>query len=98
MNQDERTLLTVNSIAKELDVAVNTINNWYRWYNNPKSDKPEDTPVLPEFEQYTERGTRYWKKSVLPLLQAFKDWVPRGRAGVMGSTNKRYWGQRGKKE
>ncbi len=90
-------LLTAIKISQYLDVSVPTINNWYRWYRDPQYEKPEGTPPLPKYKQKGKRGTRYWYKKDLPKLLAFKDWIPKGRGGVMGDYNAKFWGDRGER-
>ena len=87
--------LTATKVTQYLDISVATLNNWYGWYNNPEYIKPKDTPELPAYTQQGKRGTRYWDKADLPKLMKFKKWIPRGRAGIMGDYNARFWGDRG---
>ena len=54
-------------------------------------------PELPDFKREGTRGPRYWNQEDLPKLQAFRDWLPKGRGGVMGDWNARFWGARGKR-
>ena len=89
--------LTATKVAQHLDISVPTLNNWYKWYNNPQYEKPKDVPVLPKYEQNGVRATRYWDSKDLPLLEEFQRWVPRGRAGIMGDYNAQFWGERGKR-
>ena len=56
-------------------------------YYNSDLEKPDDMPKLPKYIQYRPRGPRYWKQSDIPALLAFKEWVPKGRSGVMGRIN-----------
>ena len=86
---------TAVKISQFLDVSVATINNWYRWYNNPKFEKPADTPYLPA--PSLEGRYRYWTDDDLYYLRKFKEWLPRGRGGVMGDSNAYFWGERGKR-
>ena len=65
--------LTATKVAQYLDISVPTLNNWYKWYNNPKYEKPKDTPELPAYTQQGKRGTRYWDKADLPKLMKFKN-------------------------
>ncbi len=87
--------LTATKVAQHLDISVPTFNNWYNWYNNPKYEKPKGTPELPAYTQQGKRVTRYWDKADLPKSMKFKKWIPRGRAGIMGDYNARFWGDRG---
>ncbi len=89
--------LTANKIAQALDISVITLNNWYNWYLDTSLEKPTNTPPLPPFEQAHERGIRYWDSNDIPALLKFKEWVPKGRAGVMGNYSAKFWGERGKR-
>ncbi len=89
--------LTATKVAQHLDITVVTLTNWYTWYNNDKYVKPANTPELPKYEQVHERAARYWNESDLHKLEKFKEWVPKGRNGVMGQLNARFWGDYGKK-
>lgn len=87
--------LTANKVAQHLDIAVKTLDSWYKFYNDPEIEKPEDMPELPAYQQETERGTRYWKEEDLPKLEKFQAWIPKGRGGVMGAVNSKYWSKKG---
>ncbi len=89
--------MTATKVAHHLDISVSTLNSWYKWYMNDEFDKPKDVPILPKYEQNGIRATRYWDSKDLPLLEAFQSWVPKGRGGMMGAYNARYWGDRGKR-
>lgn len=89
--------ISATKVTQYLDISYNTLNSWYRWYNNPMYPKPKDMPKLPEFIQDTPRGPRYWTEDDLYDLRKFKEWIPKGRNGVMGDYNARYWGERGKR-
>lgn len=87
--------LSANKVAQHLDITLNTLNNWYKWASDPETEIPGSAPKLPQFTRDWEGGPRRWEESDLPALQAFKEWIPKGRAGVMGKTNSHYWGERG---
>ena len=89
---------TASKVARELDISVVTLTNWYKWYKNDKFVKPENTPVLPEYEQSNPRAARYWSDEDIEQLKAFKAWVPKGRGGIMGCFNSKFWGERSKKK
>lgn len=89
--------ITATKITQFLDISVQTLNSWYAWYNDPKFEKPEGTPYLPPYEQANPRAPRYWTEDDLYDLRKFKEWVPKGRGGVMGNHNARFWGARGKR-
>lgn len=86
--------LTANKVSQELDITVVTLTNWYAWYNNDEIKKPDDVPELPQYEQAYERATRYWKEEDIEKIKVFKDWLPRGRGGVMGEQSKKFWGKK----
>ena len=88
-------LLTANKVAQQLDISVTTLGNWYKWYKNPNYKKPETTPTLPDYIQSGKQNKRFWKPEDMSMLQEFKEWIPKGRGGVMGDQNASYWGQRG---
>lgn len=88
---------TATKISQFLDISVPTLNSWYKWYNDPTFVKPIDTPYLPPYIQKSKMGIRYWDEDCLYYLRKFKDWLPRGRGGVMGDMNARSWGERGKR-
>ena len=92
--EDKR--LTATQVCYHLNISVITLNNWYGWYFSTDIEKPEDTPELPLYEQSGPRAPRYWRESDIPKLKAFQNWIPRGRGGVMGEYNSKYWGDRGK--
>lgn len=89
--------MTSSRVAQHLDISVATLNNWYKWYNNPEFKKPDNTPKLPEYIQATPRSPKYWDSDDLEVLAAFKNWLPKGRGGVMGELSARYWGNRGER-
>lgn len=83
-----RTLLTIEEVAVLCKVSVQTINNWYRF----KRENPNDeyARLLPMYETVGGHGQRFWNKSDLDSLMAFKQKMPRGCKGVMGSVTQRY--------
>ena len=85
------TLLTASKVCNQLDISNRTLDNWYRFYNNSDIKKPSKMPVLPQYIQKSVRGPRYWKPEDIPQLKKFKKWVPKGRYGVMGAVNEKYW-------
>ena len=83
-------------IAQFLDISVGTLNVWYKWYEDERFEKPAGIPKLPPYEQAGPRRPRYWSEDVLLDLKRFKNWLPKGRGGVMGDLNARNWGERGR--
>ena len=84
-------LLTASNVANELGVSVKTLTTWYKWYNDPSIHKPDNCPELPCYIQDSPRGKRLWDEGCLYQLKLFRDWVPKGRNGLMGTVNKQYW-------
>ena len=83
-------LLTATKVIRQLDISARTLDAWYIYYNSDL-EKPKDMPELPMYEQSRPRGPRYWKQSDIPKMKAFKEWIPKGRNGVMGRINERFW-------
>ena len=90
MTINKGNMMTATQVIKELDISAHTLDSWYKYY---QSDEPkrEDMPKLPNYIQTRARGPRYWNADDIPALRAFKDWIPRGRGGVMGRINEKYW-------
>lgn len=90
-NTEKTNLLTASKVCNKLDISSRTLDNWYKFYNNSELEKPDNMPDLPEYEQATPRAPRYWKPEDIKQLKKFKEWVPKGRHGVMGRINEMYW-------
>lgn len=88
--------ITIGKLALYIDSSVLTISNWYEWYLDDKYKKPEGLPELPMYEQNRKGGTRYWNIEDIEKIKIFKEWLPKGRGGVMGDFNAKYWGEKGK--
>lgn len=90
-------MLKATAVAQRLGISNKTLLNWYAWYLDPNMKKPENVPALPKYEILDSQGTRGWREEDIPQLLKFKEWVPKGRGGMMGQYNAKYWGDRGKK-
>lgn len=82
--------LSATKVTQFLDISQNTLNSWYKWYNDDQYAKPKDTPYLPPYTQAHPRAPRVWNANDLYYLRKFKEWIPKGRGGVMGEYNQRY--------
>ena len=83
-----RTLLRIEEVAVLCGVSVQTVNNWYKFKReNPNN---EYARLLPNFECIGGRNQRFWDKSDISALISFKDKMPKGCKGVMGSVTQRY--------
>lgn len=91
MTKKQKTILSSTDVSKELDVTVTTLFTWYKFWEDPECEKPEDMPPLPEYGRRWEGGPKYWKREDLDALIRFRDWVPRGRNGLMGKYNRYKW-------
>lgn len=89
--------LTATKVAQQLDISVTTLTNWYKWYNDPHIERSPTVPPLPEYEQAGARAPRTWAPEDIQKIAEFQKWLPKGRAGVMGEYNARFWGERGKR-
>lgn len=81
-------LLRIEQVALAVDVSIQTINIWYRWKRqNPDS---EYAKMLPDFIQNGKRQQRFWNKSDVWRLIEFKNSIPQGRNGILGSVTQKY--------
>lgn len=85
----EERLLKIEEVAILIGSSTKSINNWY-WFKreNPKS---EYAKMLPKYIQKGSRQTRYWKESDIWKLINFKQSIPQGRNGIMGSITQKYY-------
>lgn len=83
-----RTLLRIEEVAVLCGVSVQSINNWYKFKReNPNN---EYARLLPNYEVIGEHGQRFWDKADMNALLSFKQSMPKGCKGVMGSVTQRY--------
>ena len=87
-NTEEKSL-TVAELAVVIGSSVPTISAWYRW----KKENPvhEYAKLLPDFFRLGAHRTRHWRLSDVPKLIEFKNTIPQGRNGIMGSVTQRYY-------
>ena len=83
-----RTLLKIEEVAILCGVSVQSINNWYKF----KRENPNDeyARLLPNYEVIGCHNQRFWDKSDVGALVEFKQKMPKGRSGVMGTVTQRY--------
>lgn len=79
----------IEQVAVLINSSTQTIDNWYRF----KRENPnhELSKLLPDYEQDGERQTRYWSPNDVAKLVEFKNNLPKGRNGVMGSVTQKYY-------
>ena len=93
--QEER-LLRLEELAIVIGCSGKSINNWYMFKKaNPDN---EFAKMLPDFIQYGLRQTRYWRESDVWKLIKFRQAIPQGRGGVMGSITQKYYRKNKEKE
>ena len=77
--------LTSVEVCYMLGIAESTLRNWIKWYKQDGTNCPE----LPLPHKVGNKN--YWNRSDMGKMFAFRDWVPHGRNGRMGSVNRKYW-------
>ena len=87
-NTEER-LLKLEEVAVLIGSSGKSINNWY-WFKRENPDN-EYAKMLPDYIQESSRQTRYWRESDIWKLIRFKQTIPLGRSGIMGSITQRYY-------
>ena len=80
--------LKVEQVAAIVGVSAKTINNWY-WFKHLHPDN-EYASKLPDYEQASDRSTRYWSMEDVYKLIEFRANLPHGRNGVLGDITQRY--------
>lgn len=85
----QKELLTAAEVCVLVGISVYTLNNWYAFKR--EEPKNEYAKRIPNFIQEDTRTTRYWKREDISKLIAFKESIPKGVNGVMGSITQRYY-------
>lgn len=75
-------LLKVTEVAFIVGVAPKTIEVWYAFKR--KHPENEYAKMLPNYQQETSRGIRYWKECDIEKILEFKNNKPTGRNGLFG--------------
>lgn len=89
MTEVNERLLKLEEVAVIIGSSFKSINNWYAFKKaNPDN---EYAKLLPEFIQNGDRQTRYWREGDLWRLIEFKQRIPQGRNGIMGSITQKYY-------
>ena len=88
MSDKKEKTLDIQEVAVLINSSVQTISAWYRW----KKENPdhEFAKMLPDFERHGAHRARYWKYSDVWKLVEFKQSIPQGRNGILGSVTQRY--------
>lgn len=88
-DESQERLLKLEEVAILIDSSSKSINTWY-WFKRENPDN-EYAKMLPDYIQYGPRQTRYWRESEIWKLLKFKQSIPQGRNGVMGSITQKYY-------
>lgn len=84
--------LTKIEVCYLLGISPRTLINWYRYIENtPAEELPKGCPGLPPYIIKEDGKTKLWHGIHLHNLMDFKEWIPRGRNGVMGVVSQTYW-------
>lgn len=82
-------LLRAEEVALSVGVSVKTLNNWYLFKRaNPDNEYAQ---MIPECVQQGSRQQRFWKSDDIWKLMQFKQTIPMGRSGIMGSITQKYY-------
>lgn len=83
-----KTMLSKEEVAVSIGISTQTLYNWYRFKKeNPDS---EYAKMLPNYTISGTNGQKLWEKDDLKVLMRFKNIIPKGRNGIMGSVTQRY--------
>ena len=83
-----RTFLTIEQVAVTCGVSVQSVNNWYKFKReNPNN---EYARLLPDYFTLEGGRQRLWDKSDINALIEFKQKMPKGCKGIMGSVTQKY--------
>lgn len=88
MSGKKEKLLNIQEVAVLINSSVPTISSWYKWKDENKDN--EFAKMLPSFERHGAHRARYWKYTDVWKLVEFKQSIPQGRNGIMGSVTQRY--------
>ena len=92
-NMDRK--LNATEVAVLVGCSVQTLNYWYAFKReNENSENVEIrnlVNILPEYTQEGNRQTRYWTEDDIYRIVAFKNAIPKGRNGLLGSVTQRYY-------
>ena len=84
----EERMIKAQELAYKVGVSVQTISAWYRFkQENPNN---EYSLMLPDYVRIGAQRTRYWKEADVKVLRHFRESIPQGRHGVLGSVTQRY--------
>jgi hypothetical protein len=85
--------LNATEVAVLVGCSIPTLNYWYAF----KRQNPENefAKMLPDFIQSSARQTRYWNEEDIFKIVKFKNSLPKGCNGVLGSVTQKYVKKKG---
>jgi len=88
MPKNTDNLLTGAEVCVLVNCSIYTLNLWYKF----KKENPNNkyAKMLPAYKQYKKLQKRYWRREDIPKIIEFKNAIPKGVNGVMGSVTQRY--------
>ena len=89
--------ISIGKAALTLDLSQQTINRWYKWWENDNFDHPEDMN-LPPYYHKDRRKIKYFREEDIEHLHKFHRQLNTTHVGAMADFNAAYqWGKRGEK-
>ena len=82
-------LYKAGEVAFLVGISTETLNLWYRF----KKQNPDNEYVqlLPDIKhKKDDNKTRYWTEDDVFKLIEYKNTIPQGRNGIMGSVSQKY--------
>ena len=82
-------LLSPTETACELGISIQTLNSYYKF----KKENPENEVAmeLPDFIRVGNKKARYWRAEDIEAIRKFRENIPTGRNGILGSVTQRYY-------
>lgn len=91
---DSERMIRAEEVTFMVGISLQTLNSWYRWKrSNPDHELAR---LLPEFVQTGPRQQRFWTRSSIWKLVEFKNSIPHGRNGILGSNKTKRRNENGK--
>lgn len=81
-------MLRIEEVAVMVGVSTQTINNWYKF--KKKNPDNEHAKELPDYIVDFPKKTRLWDCKDIEALQKFRESLPKGRNGILGSVTQKY--------
>lgn len=87
-------VMSIARVAQVLDLSTQTLQNWYKWYEDESYVKPQELK-LPPYKILDKRGTRFFDVNDIPKLLDFKEKLQGEYKGIMAQYNaEKHWGSK----